>query len=234
MGTVAIPWFETDPGPGPDSNPLGAFLEDGAHPGTVIQGILANVILEALRSGYGEDVSLFDESEILGHAGISDGRADTLLPVIGSYSRFVLAATSFGGDGRQKYRPPRPSGREGRMFPPEQFKNLWTGIRAFRKSRKRNLINSCNIRAAFVRCAATVKPVLLENMVALRAASGLSANPSGGRPLMFSGSGQPGRIGVPLRVPDVERGIRTRASASGGLVCCRAVPEKTRRQARGA
>lgn len=25
---------------------------------------------------------------------------------------------------QKKYRPPRPTGREGRMFPPEQFKKL--------------------------------------------------------------------------------------------------------------
>ena len=78
------------------SNPLAAFVSDGVHPRTVMQGVFANVVLAALNQAYDADVPLFTEEELLTNAGIAYGGQDTLAEQIGAYSEYV---TVFGNIG---------------------------------------------------------------------------------------------------------------------------------------
>jgi hypothetical protein len=72
-----------------NGNPLAAFVDDRVHPNTTMQGVLANVIMEAMNEGYWAGMTFFSEQEILSHAGIAYGGSDTLLAVLGSYSAYV-------------------------------------------------------------------------------------------------------------------------------------------------
>ncbi len=56
-----------------DPSPTNAFVSDWFHPGTVIQGIMANMFIEALNRGYDMDIPLFSDQEILATAGIEPG-----------------------------------------------------------------------------------------------------------------------------------------------------------------
>ena len=78
------------------SDPLAAWVSDGVHPHTTIQGVFANVILSALNQAYDADVTLFTEEEILANAGIAYGGVDTLEAQIGPYAAYV---TVFGHPG---------------------------------------------------------------------------------------------------------------------------------------
>jgi len=71
------------------TNPLAAWVADGVHPRTVLQGMFANVVLAALNQAYGADVDLFTEEELLVNAGIAYGGEDTLAERIGAYSDYV-------------------------------------------------------------------------------------------------------------------------------------------------
>ena len=66
-----------------------AFVEDGVHPHTVAQGIVANVWLVALDQHLGACVPPFSEQELLAHNGLAYGGSDTLAAEIGPISRFV-------------------------------------------------------------------------------------------------------------------------------------------------
>ena len=70
------------------SNPSTAgFVSDGIHPNTTLQGVIADLFLQALDTGYGAGVPLFSEADILAHDGLTYGGSDTLnLP----YSSFVV------------------------------------------------------------------------------------------------------------------------------------------------
>jgi lysophospholipase L1-like esterase len=72
-----------------NGNPLAAFVDDRVHPNTTMQGVLANVIMEAMNEGYQAGMTQFSEQEILSHAGIAYGGSDTLLAVLGSYAAYV-------------------------------------------------------------------------------------------------------------------------------------------------
>lgn len=48
-----------------------ATAEDGIHPNTAIQGLIANQILKALNSGYGYDIALLTDTEIVSLTGYS-------------------------------------------------------------------------------------------------------------------------------------------------------------------
>jgi hypothetical protein len=87
LGNVAIQLRQSDTSS--HTNPLAAFVDDGAHPHTTMQGVLANVIIEAFDEGYRSGVPLFSEQEILAHAGIAYGGQDTLAATIGPYSGYV-------------------------------------------------------------------------------------------------------------------------------------------------
>lgn len=66
-----------------------AFVEDGIHPHTVAQGILANIWLAALDQHLGACVPPFSEAELLAHNGLAYGGSDTLVAEIGPLGRFV-------------------------------------------------------------------------------------------------------------------------------------------------
>ena len=66
-----------------------AFVEDGVHPHTVAQGIVANVWLAALDQHLGACVPPFTEQQLLAHNGLAYGGSDTLAAQIGPISRFV-------------------------------------------------------------------------------------------------------------------------------------------------
>ncbi len=70
------------------SNPSTAgFVSDGIHPNTTLQGVIADLFLQALDTGYGAGVPLFSEADILAHDGLTYGGSNTLnLP----YSSFVV------------------------------------------------------------------------------------------------------------------------------------------------
>jgi lysophospholipase L1-like esterase len=73
-------------------NPYAAFVDDGVHPHTTVQGIMANLVLEAFNVGYGEDLPLFSEADILAHAGIPGGGEDTLFAQLDAhgYSDYII------------------------------------------------------------------------------------------------------------------------------------------------
>jgi hypothetical protein len=54
------------------------FVQDGIHPHSVVQGIMANIFMEAMNQGYGTNLSLFSENEIVTNAGLVYGGSDTL------------------------------------------------------------------------------------------------------------------------------------------------------------
>jgi len=90
IGNVAIHLQQSDSNPTNAPNRTAAFVADGAHPHTTIQGLFANMALEAISLGFGTQVSLFSEQEILSHAGLAYGGQDTLMSQIGSYSNYVI------------------------------------------------------------------------------------------------------------------------------------------------
>jgi lysophospholipase L1-like esterase len=92
LGNVNLNLRGSDPGP-PNSAPTNAFVSDGFHPNTAMQGIFANVVLQALDSGYGAGLALFSEQEILSYALIPYGGSDTLLSQIGDYTNYVILPT---------------------------------------------------------------------------------------------------------------------------------------------
>jgi len=90
IGNVAIHLQQSDTNPTNNPNHAAAFVADKAHPHTTIQGLFANMALEAIRLGYGDDVPDFSEQEILAHAGLAYGGSDTLASQIGSYTNYVI------------------------------------------------------------------------------------------------------------------------------------------------
>ncbi|MHC4108554.1 MAG: GDSL-type esterase/lipase family protein [Planctomycetota bacterium] len=88
IGNVDIQLWEADTTT--NTNPLAGFVDDGAHPHTHLQGVIANLMVEALNTGYGAGIPLFSEQEILAHAGIAYGGADTLEAEIGPYSDYIF------------------------------------------------------------------------------------------------------------------------------------------------
>lgn len=89
VGNVTINLRAVDTGP-PLSIPANAFVSDGFHPNTTLQGIFANVVLQAFDSGYNASLALFTEREILSHALIPYGGSDTLLSQIGAYTNYII------------------------------------------------------------------------------------------------------------------------------------------------
>lgn len=75
------------------SDPLAAWVADGVHPRSVVQGIWANAILTALNLAYDANVTLFSEEELLTNGDLTYGGADTLEEQIGPYDAYV---TVFG------------------------------------------------------------------------------------------------------------------------------------------
>jgi hypothetical protein len=69
--------------------PTAGFVDDGIHPHTTLSGIVANLVFEGLNIGYGADIALFSEAEILAHNGIAYGGSETLFGQIGDYRDYV-------------------------------------------------------------------------------------------------------------------------------------------------
>jgi len=90
IGNVAINLQQSDTDPINTPNRTAAFVADKAHPHTTIQGLFANMALEAFQLGYDAAVPLFNEQEILTHAGVVYGGSDTLSAQIGEYSSYVI------------------------------------------------------------------------------------------------------------------------------------------------
>jgi lysophospholipase L1-like esterase len=89
LGNVNLNLRGSDSG----STPTNAFVSDGFHPNTPMQGIFANLILQALNSSRGAGLALFTEQEILGFSHIPYGGADTLYSQIGAYTNYLLLPT---------------------------------------------------------------------------------------------------------------------------------------------
>ena len=66
-----------------------AFVDDGVHPNSTLHGLFANLVIEALNTGYDLNLSHFSEAEILSRRSLSYVGPDTLETEIGSYSDFV-------------------------------------------------------------------------------------------------------------------------------------------------
>jgi len=86
VGNVTINLRGSDSG----STPTNAFISDGFHPNTVMQGIFANTVLQGFNGGYNAGINLFSEQEILSFARISYGGLDTLQSQIGSFTNYIL------------------------------------------------------------------------------------------------------------------------------------------------
>lgn len=87
IGNVDIQLYEADtPNHG---NKFAAFVDDGVHPHTTLQGVITNVILEGFAQGFDAGVAQFSEEEILGHGGITYGGSDTLESRIGPYRDYI-------------------------------------------------------------------------------------------------------------------------------------------------
>lgn len=71
--------------------PTAGFVDDRVHPNTIMQGIIANTIMEALNIGFGTGLVLFTETELLAHAGVAYGGSDTLNAAYGDYSDYIIA-----------------------------------------------------------------------------------------------------------------------------------------------
>ena len=87
LGNVAIRLRESDTSS--HGNPLGAFVHDGVHPNTTMQGVIASLIVLALNEGYGAGLAGLSEEEILDAAGIAYGGSDTLEAAVGPLSQYV-------------------------------------------------------------------------------------------------------------------------------------------------
>jgi hypothetical protein len=73
------------------SNPsTAAFVSDGIHPNTTIQGVMGDLFMQALDTGYNASIPLFSEAQILAHDGLSYGGSDTLAAEVGPYSKYVI------------------------------------------------------------------------------------------------------------------------------------------------
>jgi hypothetical protein len=73
-----------------------AWVSDAIHPHEVIQGIWANAVIAALDTAQHGCLVPFSESEILEHAGLAYGGADTLAGEIGPLHRFVTRGEDGG------------------------------------------------------------------------------------------------------------------------------------------
>jgi len=71
------------------TKPDAAWVHDGIHPHTTVQGVFANLFMEASNLRYGTDFELFTEEEIVENAGLTYGGQDTLFTELGpQYSEY--------------------------------------------------------------------------------------------------------------------------------------------------
>lgn len=91
LGNVPIYLWESDTNN--NTFPQAAFVHDGAHPHTTLHGLFANVIIEAMNIGAAQPLAPFAELELLAHAGLRYGGADTLESQLGAFADYVFDFT---------------------------------------------------------------------------------------------------------------------------------------------
>lgn len=82
------------------ANPFAGFVDDGAHPHTAIQGVVANTILTALRLDPRVTIPLLSEQEIMAYAGLPYGGSETVVGQIGPYGQWVTEYRCTGDTNR--------------------------------------------------------------------------------------------------------------------------------------
>ena len=87
LGNVAIDLAASDTAGG--GNPTAAFVHDGVHPNTTLQGIIAASVAEALNIGYDAGIPVFTEEQILAHRGLAYGGSDTLVSQLGTSADYI-------------------------------------------------------------------------------------------------------------------------------------------------
>jgi len=75
---------------GDGSRPDRAFVNDGTHPKSTIQGIWCNAIITALNDAYGAGLTPLTETEILALVGLSPAGPDQLDARLGDLSDYVI------------------------------------------------------------------------------------------------------------------------------------------------
>ena len=75
---------------GDGTRPDRAFVNDGTHPKSTIQGIWCNAIITALNHAYGTSLTPLTETEILALVGLSPAGPDQLDARIGDLSDYVI------------------------------------------------------------------------------------------------------------------------------------------------
>ncbi|RNC82842.1 MAG: hypothetical protein ED559_14050 [Phycisphaera sp.] len=75
---------------GDGSRPDRAYVDDGTHPKSTIQGIWCNAIITALNDAYNTGITPLSETEILGLLGLSAAGPDELDARLGSLSDYVI------------------------------------------------------------------------------------------------------------------------------------------------
>lgn len=77
--------------------PQNMFVDDGIHPHTVGQAVIANLVVEAIHLGYGQDVGTiaFSEQEMLGLVGMEDQYTGDTLNLV--YPDYIILPGPPGG-----------------------------------------------------------------------------------------------------------------------------------------
>ncbi len=87
IGNVNINLMQSDTSGG--GNPTAAFVHDGVHPNTTLQGLLSNLYMTSLNVGFHAGAPIFTEAEILAHRGIAYGGSETVEGQIGKYNGYI-------------------------------------------------------------------------------------------------------------------------------------------------
>jgi hypothetical protein len=72
-----------------NSRPWAAFVHDGVHPHTTLQGMMANLVITAMNMRSDLGIPVLSEAEILARAGLVYGGQNTLEMQIGPYSDYI-------------------------------------------------------------------------------------------------------------------------------------------------
>ena len=75
---------------GTDGTPDRAFVNDGTHPRTTIQGVWCNAFIEALNLAYDTGIQPLTETEILATVGLTPSGPDALASQLGELSQYVI------------------------------------------------------------------------------------------------------------------------------------------------
>ena len=75
---------------GTDGTPDRAFVNDGTHPRTTIQGVWCNAFITALNLAYDTNIQPLSETEILATVGLTPSGPDALDGQLGDLSQYVI------------------------------------------------------------------------------------------------------------------------------------------------